>query len=224
MNYSDYEMAFSAVRLNKYRAACGGDFNKAINLYRYNIGLCQKFYALLNIFEVAFRNAINRHYKAHLGDENWLKTQLEPGGILGEYAQRGSVSKIIDSLYKQRKYSHDRLVSCVSLGVWTYMFTKVPFYRGGQNLLKVFPYRYAGMGQKAIYKELLLIKDFRNKIAHHEGICFDKEGNKNTGFARFHYNLIMKYIYFLGFPTDELLEGFDVYPEELMRKIEELAD
>jgi len=222
MNYSDYETAFSAVRLNKYRAACSGDSDQAINLYRYNIGLCQKFYALLNIFEVALRNAINKHYTAYFNDADWIISHLEPGGVLWMYTQKESVERIIEGLRKQGKYSHDRLVSSVSLGVWTYLFTKVPFRVGGQNLLQVFPHRYAGMGQKAIYKELLLIKDFRNKIAHHEGICFNREGNKSTEFARRHYNLIMKYLYFLGYQTDELLEGIDVYPQELMDKIDEI--
>lgn len=222
MNYSDYERAFSAVRLAKYRAACGDDSDQAINLYRYNIGLCQKFYALLNIFEVALRNAIDRHYREHLREENWILRELAPGGVLGEYTQKYQVEHIIECLHKQGKYSQDRLVSSVSLGVWIYLFTKVPYFRGGQNLLKVFPQRSPGMGQKAIYKELLQIKDFRNKVAHHEGICFDREGNKNIGFARYHYGLILKYLEFLGFETEELLERFDVSPYSLFGKIDEI--
>ena len=222
MNYSDYERAFSAVRLNKYRAACGGDYDQAINLYRYNVGLCQKFYALLNLFEVALRNAIDAHYREYLGCENWIEMELRPGGMLGQYTQKVSVEKIIEGLYRQGKYSQDRLVSSVSLGMWTYLFTKVPFKLGGQNLLRVFPHKYIGVGQKAIYKELLQIKDFRNKIAHHEGICFNREGDKSTGFARYHYDLIMKYLYFLGYKTEKLLDGFDVCPIDLMDKIDSI--
>lgn len=39
MNYNEYEAAFSAIRLNKYREACGGDWDIALILYRSNIKL-----------------------------------------------------------------------------------------------------------------------------------------------------------------------------------------
>ena len=222
MNYSDYETAISSVRLNKYKLACGGDTNKAINLYRYNIRLGQKFYGLLNIFEVVLRNAIDRHYREYFNNVDWIEEQLRPGGMLHMYTQRETVQKCIDSLVQQGKYSQDRLVSLVSLGFWTYMFTKVPFRLGGQNLLKIFPNRYPGMGQKAIYKEMLQIKDFRNKIAHHDGICFDRNCNKCTDFSRYHYGLVIKYLQFLGYNMNELLFGLDVVPDSIMKKIDEL--
>ncbi len=66
------------------------------------------------------------------------------------------------------------------------------------------------------------IKDFRNKIAHHEGICFDRDGNKCIDFARYHYRLIIKYLNFLGYNENELLAGLDVMPESLMDKIENM--
>ena len=68
MKYKDFENAFSAARLNKYKNACGGNTNKALTLYRHNVKLCQKFYGVLNIFEIILRNAINQHYTAHFND------------------------------------------------------------------------------------------------------------------------------------------------------------
>lgn len=59
MKYQDYEKAFSPARLYKYLKAFGGDTVAALTLYRHNIKLCQKFYGVLNIFEVVLRNAIN---------------------------------------------------------------------------------------------------------------------------------------------------------------------
>ena len=58
MNYKECEVAFSPARLSRYKAACGGDTRKAMTLYRYNVKLCQKYYAVLNIFEIILRNAI----------------------------------------------------------------------------------------------------------------------------------------------------------------------
>lgn len=88
MKYSDYERAFSPARLNKYLVACGGNTTKALTLYRYNVKLCQKFYAILNIFEVLLRNAINVHYQNVFNDPDWVENQLQPGGMIENAPQK----------------------------------------------------------------------------------------------------------------------------------------
>ena len=222
MNYKEYEKAFSTARLVKYQSACNGNTNDALTLYRYNIKLCQKFYGILNVFEVVLRNAIDSHYKAHFNDNDWICSQLQPGGMLEFAPHKAEVEKTIASLVKQGKYTHDRLVSSVTFGFWTYMFTKKPFKIGGQNLLSIFPEREFGLGQKAIYKELMQIKSFRNKIAHHEAICFDAVGRKSIVPAMFNYELILKYITFLGYHKNHLFYGLDILPEVILDKIDEL--
>lgn len=219
MKYTDYEKAFSQARLSKYSYACGADNMKALTLYRHNIRLCQKFYGILNLFEIVFRNAINEHYKCYLSDTDWIRTQLNPGGILEQSPALPLVKKELYKLQTNGIYTHDRLVSSVTLGFWTYLFTKIPFNRGGKTLLQVFPNKQKGLGQKAIYNELMQIKKFRNRIAHHEPICFDVNNKKDVVFAQSNYQLILKYISFLGYNKDELLYGFDVSPDTIINKI-----
>ena len=190
MRYPDYEKAFSPARLNKYLKACGGNTAAALTLYRYNVKLCQKFYGILNIFEVVLRNAINEHFKAYFSDPDWIKNQLIPGGMLESHPQRSVVEKTITDLVAAGRYTNDRVVSSVTFGFWTYLFTKVPFQRGGKSLLKIFPAKVSGLGQRAIYNELQAIKAFRNRIAHHEAICFDATGAKNTAPAKDSYALV----------------------------------
>ena len=96
-------MAFSPARLNRYKAACGGDTRKAMTFYRYNVKLCQKYYAVLNIFEIILRNAIDRHYRAFFNDPNWIEHQLLPGGILASSPQKAEVLKHIQTLIKKGK-------------------------------------------------------------------------------------------------------------------------
>lgn len=55
MKYQDFENAFSKARLNRYLNACNGKAGSALILYRQNIKLCQKFYGILNIFEIVLR-------------------------------------------------------------------------------------------------------------------------------------------------------------------------
>lgn len=222
MKYSDYEKAFSAARLNKYLVACGGNTAQALTLYRHNVKLCQKFYGILNIFEVVLRNAINTHYQNIFKDAEWVKNQMQPGGMIENAPHKNDVLRIIATLKQNGRYSNDRVVSSVSFGFWTHLFTRQPFRLGGQNLLRIFPNRTAGLGQRAVFNELQEIKTFRNRIAHHEAICFDEKGNIDMSRTQSKYALILKYIDFLGYKSSHLFYGIDILPDSIIAKIEAL--
>ena len=222
MKYSEYERAFSPARLTKYLKACGGDTASALTLYRHNIKLCQKCYGVLNIFEIVLRNAIDEHFIGYFSDQDWIRHQLAPGGMLEHHPQRQSVLKTIADLDAAGKYTNNRVVSSVTFGFWTYLFNRVPFRLGGQSILQLFPGRTKGLGQRAIYNELQDIKAFRNRIAHHEAICFDSTGTKNTAQAKASYALVIKYIQFLGYQEAHLYYGLDVLPDKILEKIDNL--
>lgn len=222
MKYSEYEIAFSRARLNKYLKACDGNTTAALTLYHHNIKLCQKCYGILNIFEIVLRNAINEHYKAFFTDGDWIRNQLAPGGMLETHPQRNAVLKIITDLDNKEKYTNNRIVSSVTLGFWTYLFTKEPYRNGGKTLLRIFPLKTKGLGQREIYNELQAVKAFRNRIAHHEAICFDANGTKSTAEARTNYAIVLKYIRFLGYQETHLYYGLDVLPNKIMQKIDSL--
>lgn len=219
MKYKEYEVAFSPARLSRYKAACGGDTRKAMTLYRYNVKLCQKYYAVLNIFEIILRNAIDRHFRLYYNDLNWIEHQLQAGGMLAHSPQKTEALKHIRDLTKRGKLTPDKVVSAQSLGFWTYMFNKIPFNAGGKKILDVFPNKQVGLGQKAVYNELQDIKQFRNRIAHHEPICFDASWNRNMAYAQQNYKQILKYISFLGYSDKQILYGYDVQTKELINKI-----
>ena len=222
MKYPDYEKAFSPARLNIFLKACNGDTTATLTLYRHNVKLCQKCYGILNIFEIVLRNAINEHYKAYFSDSDWIRHQLVPGGMLENHPQRQSILKIISDLDATGKYTNDRVVSSVTFGFWTHLFSRRPFALGGQSLLQVFPSRTKGLGQRAIYNELQDIKTFRNRIAHHDAICFDIAGAKNTALVRASYALVIKYIQFLGYQETHLYYGLDILPDKILQKIDSL--
>lgn len=222
MKYFEYERAFSPARLNKYLVACGGNSVKALTLYRYNIKLCQKFYGILNIFEVVLRNAINNHYSVIFRDNEWIEHQFQAGGMIESAPQKNEVLRIISTLRQNGKYSNDRVVSSVSFGFWTHLFTRQPFRLGGQNLLHIFPNRTPGLGQRAVFNELMDIKTFRNRIAHHEAICFGSNGNIDMTRTQSKYALILKYIDFLDYQSSHLFYGIDILPDSIIAKIEAL--
>ncbi len=219
VKYSEYEIAFSTARLNKYLAAYNGNRNKALYLYRLNVKLCQKFYGMLNIFEVVLRNAINNHYKKHFNDDDWIRHQCEKGGMLESAPQKAEIERIVITLERQGKFSNDRLVSSVTFGFWTYLFNRIPFRNGGMNLLQIFPNRTYGLAQRPIFNELQEIKSFRNRIAHHEAICFNSSGKVDLSYAQHNLDLIKKYVEFLGYNPIELFWGTGIKPYALIDKI-----
>lgn len=70
MKYNESVRLLSASRINKYKSACGGDKAKTIQLYQYNIKLCQRFYGIMSMFEIMLRNLINEHYLTQFQDAN----------------------------------------------------------------------------------------------------------------------------------------------------------
>ena len=74
------------------------------------------------------------------------------------------------------------------------------------TLLKIFPNKAKGKNQADIYLDLTHIREFRNRIAHHEPICFDGVGNISTAFARSHYQLICEYIGYMSQQPDDVIQ------------------
>ncbi len=121
------------------------------------------------------------------------------------------------------KYTHDKLVASLSFGTWTFMFSKSCYKNSGKTLLKIFPYKTLGMNQSVIYKELDRIRLFRNRIAHHEPLCFDHLGCIYVDYVQYIYDLIIKYIQFMDYQTSEILFGVET-PVSTITKIRNLAN
>ena len=97
------------------------------------------------------------------------------------------------------------MVASLTMGFWTKLFSKKRYKRGGKTLLQIFPNKKKGKTQADIYKDLTHIREFRNRIAHHEPICFDGNGNISTSFARRHYQLICEYIGYMGQQPEDVI-------------------
>lgn len=220
MKYNQYEKALSLPRIDRYKVACNDDKNKALILYRYNIKLCQKFYGVLGVLEVVLRNAINEHYSTIFSDDEWLITQSNTGFLT---LSQADIFKERDKLMRKRSYTHDKLVASLSFGTWTIMFSKNYYKNAGKTLLQIFPHKAHGMNQKQVYKELDSIREFRNRIAHHEPICFNAVGEINVDHAENIYSLIIQYLQFMGYNPSEILFGVEV-PTSILLKIRELAN
>jgi hypothetical protein len=214
MQYEDFEKILSYARLSRFLKACNGDKQKALKLYRLNIELSQNCYAILSMFEVALRNAIDVHYSNHFNDKEWLKNQCIGKGFLNDNAfqtGRFKSKKKVDSAIRELgvRYTHDRVIASLSFGFWVNLFAPIQFRLAGQNLHKIFPNRPKGTLPKLIFNELNISLDFRNRVAHHEPICFNGSQSINLTNVVTTYTSIIKLTQWLGIDNVRFLKDLD---------------
>ena len=203
--------AISHPRFSRYYVACENNKRRAIRLYRGNILLSQKMYALIGIFEVILRNSIDRHFIRNKGNY-WLEEAVQPGGYLDVAAgceeAFHSVQEALERLGPG--YTHDGLITKLSFGFWTYQFAKKQYAASGNSLLNIFPGRPVGVNQKIVFQDLMRINDIRNRIAHYEPICFDKDkGFVSTTLVSHRYDSIRDLLNWLGCNVRRILYGID---------------
>jgi hypothetical protein len=147
--------AISSPRFSRYLTYCGNDRQRALKLYRANLLLCQKLYAVIGQLEVVLRNSIDRHYRSKFG-ENWMADAVQASGFLDETGCEDSYHSIQEGIYSlKEKYSQDAIVAKLTFGFWTYQFSPKVFAAGGSTLLEVLPHRPFGTKQKDIFQALL---------------------------------------------------------------------
>jgi len=217
MIYNEFEIAISSPRLTKYRVACAGNTRKAQKLYRANIRLSQKIYAVIGLFEVVLRNSIDGHFVPLKGSD-WLANAVcEPTGYLNGVGCEDSFHSVYDAIHKLGlKYTHDGLVASLTFGFWTYQFSKHEFPASGNTLLSVFPHLPFGTKQKDVFQLLMKVNILRNRIAHHEPICFDSvTGAISTAMVSKRYTVVTDLLSWLGYNHQKLFFGIDGVKSEI---------
>ena len=218
MKYPEFEELISPERMQRYLTACNYNTQKSMTLYRYNITLSQELLAVVGCFEVVLRNKINNHFICQFGND-WLRDLVVPNGKFYSDYRVDKTKKIIhkayESLLKTNTYSHNKLLSEMEFGIWKYMFSNIQYALTNQTLLSIFKnkplsnkfYRY---DNTYIFKELDYINNLRNRIAHHEPICFGNGANRtsiDTSYALNRYSRILILLRWLGVDGNSLLYG-----------------
>lgn len=184
-------------------------------------------FIIISCFEVALRNKINIHY-CRVHGAHWLRDAQRPGGIFSNRRNRFT-SGIISNSYNRLgiNYTHDKLVAAMDFGFWRYLFAQPQFHAGGQSLLAVFPKkptstRNSQYNHSFIFDELKKVNDIRNRIAHHEPICF-RNGHAiiDTRFLREKHTVVLKLFSWMEIEPKQLFYGLD-HIEEYMNKVNSL--
>lgn len=217
MRYSEFEKVMSSKRMRRYLNACGGDQRKAQTLYRLNLRLSQEMFTVISCYEVALRNAIDRIMSIELGPD-WLRDSILPGGIF-DNPFCSKTSKIMKKAYNELIlndcYSASKMLSAMEFGVWKYMFSTTQYRATGRKLLAAFPNKPKSSkliqyNNLFIFNELDAVNRLRNRIAHHEPICFlqDKEV-VSTAYLQKTYSRILSLFSWMGIDAKSILFGLD---------------
>lgn len=217
MEFSEFERILSSKRMNRYLVAVGGDTRKAMTLYRYNLKLSQELFTIVSCFEVALRNAIDKQMTNKFGND-WLRDSVQTGGIFTATIF-GKTKKIISSAYKklstQGKYSPSKLLAEMEFGVWKYMYSAPQYRVTGQILFNAFPNKptssqTAQYNNTYIFNELDKVNSLRNRIAHHEPICFKLHQKKiDISYILNEYQKIQALFTWMGIDSHSMLYGLD---------------
>lgn len=203
--------------MERYLTACGGDTRKAMTLYRYNLQISQEMFTIVSCFEVALRNAIDRKLTDNLG-ENWLRDSILPDGVFTEPILRKTRDIIAFAhrkLTQSHSYSHPKLLAEMEFGIWKYMFSPIQYRVTGRNLLAIFPNkprssREMQYNQTYIFNELDKVNSLRNRIAHHETICFATNTSIiDTSYVINIYSKIKTLFSWMDIDSNSLLYGLD---------------
>ena len=217
MKFVDFEDVISAERMRRYVNACGGNVRKGMTLYRYNLVLSSEMLKIISFFEVALRNRIDRTLNHYFG-KDWLRDSCLPGGIF-DNPRTLSTQKIIwkafNALNVNGVYTPTKLMAEMDFGIWKYMFSGPQYMATGQKLLSIFPSKpkstpFLNIDNKFIFNELNGINVIRNRIAHHEPICFvDGQATKSVTFAQSEYQSILTLLSWMGIDGHSLFYGID---------------
>lgn len=193
-SFDDVAFVISPKRLEAYSVVAGGEQDRTLALYEWNLMLTGAFWVPISIAEISLRNALSRQLSTmqHVGGPSWFRS-LELESLLdsGDEIHKQSLSnarKSIVSNFNRRKWNTpgfvpigdadvtlDQVVSELTFGFWRYLLSSKfdePLWRKG--LAQAFR---NGTKLGKIEKTVSRVKDLRNRLAHHEPIWnWDIEG------------------------------------------------
>ncbi len=167
-----YEKVFSTQRMAKYFSNYPNDEEKAILHYHINIELSESFYSILSIYEVALRNSLNRELSDHFGTEDWYLRLESIPGLRNLKGNINTAKKHIAN--RNENITGNKVVAELTMGFWVRLFNAEYELILWKPLRKAFPYLEKRRRQRNnVSAPLNKIRDFRNRIFHHEPISWN---------------------------------------------------
>ena len=171
------ERWLSPARFGPYLEAANGNVGKALELYHWNVRLCQTLMGNIGCFEVALRNAYDRTLcEAWNGNEHWLFDKLSP--VRRAIMRTSKGGRMLDvnlpnrkAIGQSRDRAHDpndpnQVISNLMLGFWSHLTD-----RSRERDLWIPALHRAwskGTDRAVLHRHLYAINKVRNRVAHNE--------------------------------------------------------
>jgi hypothetical protein len=163
------EATISSERLNTYLVPAGFNRGYAIQLYVWNSRLSESLHLSLQTAEVTLRNAVHGRLCSLFGDawptDDRFRQCVPREGL-------SSIDKVIERIQKAKKDpTTGRIIAGLSFEFWTYLFASQYDRKLWQSALHLtFPNMPKHMKRHHLQKEIIDIKEIRNRVAHYEPI------------------------------------------------------
>jgi hypothetical protein len=178
--------ALSPDRLGAYSLNSDSDSLDAIARYLWNGSLCIDFHASLHVLEVVLRNNLYRASQKHVKTKNrplgtfkcWLTAS--PSLLYEREALhvQEAVARVREKYRNDKYHTPGRLIAKLGLGFWTSL-CRAPYDHSRHDGPQLWPALLQPVfshlprehrTRSAVSAHLEEIRDFRNRIAHHEPI------------------------------------------------------
>jgi hypothetical protein len=217
--FADLERYFSAQRLQRYLVACGGNNDRAVDLYKANIRMSQSFHPLLCLFETVIRNKINQVLTAHFSDSGWILNQqahfMSHISLGRKYYLRTEVDKTVQRLRRGGfTVNSGKVIADLTFGFWSALFEPRHYSLLLGKPIHIFPRLPSGINRLYIYNNLTIIRDFRNRVSHSEPICFNVN-NISFHYAIQNYRTIFRLLRWVDVNLPPFISEFDTVISEI---------
>src|SRR5690606_6041710 len=185
------------------------DEEKAILHYKTNIELSEAFYAVLSMYEVAFRNSLNRELTEYFGTVDWY---LKIASITGLKNLNGSIQTAQKHIANRNEtITANKVIAELTMGFWVRLFNAEYELILWKPLRKAFPYLEKSQRQRNnVSAPINKIRDFRNRVFHHEPISWNLERLEET------HTRILTVMSWINKDLPEIAQKIDRVPEVII--------
>lgn len=200
-----YEKVFSTERMEKYFNHYPNDDAKALLHYKINIELSESFYSVLSMYEVALRNSLNRELTAYFETSEWY---LKIDTVNGLRNLKDSIHTAKRQIANRNEtITSNKVVAELPLGFWVRLLNTEYERILWKSLRKAFPHIEKSERQRnTISAPLNKIRDFRNRVFHHEPISWRIDKLEET------HNRIIRVMGWINKDLPDLAKSIDRVP------------
>lgn len=202
--------SFSEQRLSTYQriaATKGLSEEKAVELYKINILICEELYAFIDCVEVCLRNKIHTKMTESFKCEAWYDS------VQWLALHKDSLNNAKKVKYPQETPSANDVIARLNFGFWCHIFDA--FYEQSlwiPALRFLFPNYVGAPSRKYISNVFNRLLKIRNRIAHFEPVIKDEADLLKS------YNQLVEVINWMNPEIYNLFETFNRF-KELYRQL-----